>query len=105
MSLFDIISLVSTFIRSYSQIVMFSLHSSRLIACLGCLAVSLTSVFGCFSYISMLLLLFIGSVLFWAGFDQGGSSLNLFAKDYTDLYIFGWEPEIVSISWVTFQTR
>ena len=40
--------------------------------------------------ISMLLLLFIGSVLFWAGFDQGGSSLNLFAKDYTDLFIFGW---------------
>ena len=41
--------------------------------------------------ISMLLLLFLGSVLFWAGFDQGGSSLNLFAKDYTDLFIFGWE--------------
>ena len=39
----------------------------------------------------MLLLLFIGSVLFWAGFDQGGSSLNLFAKDYTDLFILGWE--------------
>ena len=39
----------------------------------------------------MLLLLFFGSVLFWAGFDQGGSSLNLFAKDYTDLYVFGWE--------------
>jgi len=39
----------------------------------------------------MLLLLFFGSVLFWAGFDQGGSSLNLFAKDYTDLFIFGWE--------------
>jgi POT family proton-dependent oligopeptide transporter len=41
--------------------------------------------------IKMLLLLFFGSVLFWAGFDQGGSSLNLFAKDYTDLYVFGWE--------------
>ena len=39
----------------------------------------------------MLLLLFIGAVLFWAGFDQGGSSLNLFAKDYTDLDVFGWE--------------
>ena len=39
----------------------------------------------------LLLLLFFGSVLFWAGFDQGGSSLNLFAKDYTDLYVFGWE--------------
>ena len=39
----------------------------------------------------LLLILFFGSVLFWAGFDQGGSSLNLFAKDYTDLYVFGWE--------------
>ena len=41
--------------------------------------------------IKMLLLLFFGSVLFWAGFDQGGSSLNLFAKDYTNLFVFGWE--------------
>ena len=39
----------------------------------------------------MVFLLFIGAVLFWAGFDQGGSSLNLFAKDYTDLDVFGWE--------------
>ena len=30
--------------------------------------------------IKMLLLLFFGSVLFWAGFDQGGSSLNLFGS-------------------------
>ena len=41
--------------------------------------------------ITMFLLLFLGAVLFWAGFDQGGSSLNLFAKDFTDLYIFNWE--------------
>ena len=34
--------------------------------------------------IKMLLLLFFGAVLFWAGFDQGGSSLNLFAN------IFYW---------------
>jgi len=29
--------------------------------------------------------------LFWAGFDQGGSSFNIFAKEYTDRIIFGWE--------------
>jgi proton-dependent oligopeptide transporter, POT family len=28
--------------------------------------------------------LFIGSVLFWAGYEQAGSSLNLFAERYTD---------------------
>jgi POT family proton-dependent oligopeptide transporter len=28
--------------------------------------------------------LFVGSVLFWAGYEQAGSSLNLFAERYTD---------------------
>jgi len=35
--------------------------------------------------------LFIGAALFWAGFEQAGSALNLFAADYTDRVIFGWE--------------
>ena len=35
--------------------------------------------------------LFIGAALFWSGFEQAGSSLNLFAADYTDRVIFGWE--------------
>ena len=34
---------------------------------------------------------FIGAALFWAGFDQGGSSFNIFAKEYTNRLIFGWE--------------
>jgi POT family proton-dependent oligopeptide transporter len=29
--------------------------------------------------------------MFWAGFEQTGSSLNLFAERYTDRNIFGWE--------------
>lgn len=36
-------------------------------------------------------LLFIGSALFWSGFEQAGSSLNLFADRLTDRVIFGWE--------------
>ncbi len=35
--------------------------------------------------------LFVGAALFWAGFEQAGSSLNLFARDYTDRMLFGWE--------------
>ena len=35
--------------------------------------------------------LFIGAALFWSGFEQAGSALNLFAADYTDRVIFGWE--------------
>jgi POT family proton-dependent oligopeptide transporter len=35
--------------------------------------------------------LFISSAVFWAGFEQAGSSLNLVAKQLTDRMIFGWE--------------
>ena len=41
--------------------------------------------------IIMIFTLFIGAALFWSGFDQGGSSFNIFAKEYTDRIIFGWE--------------
>ena len=32
----------------------------------------------------VLMVLFLGSVLFWSGYEQAGSSLNLFAERYTD---------------------
>jgi len=35
--------------------------------------------------------LFIGAAFFWSGFDQAGSSFNIFAKEYTSRFIFGWE--------------
>ena len=41
--------------------------------------------------IIMIFTLFIGAALFWSGFDQGGSSFNIFAKEYTDRIILGWE--------------
>ncbi len=41
--------------------------------------------------IIMIFILFVGAALFWSGFDQGGSSFNIFAKEYTDRIIFGWE--------------
>jgi POT family proton-dependent oligopeptide transporter len=43
-----------------------------------------------------LAVLFIGSVLFWAGYEQTGSSLNLFAERYTERHLFGWE---IPASW------
>lgn len=39
--------------------------------------------------VSVLCVLFIFSALFWSGFEQAGSSLNLFAGRYTDREIFG----------------
>ena len=41
--------------------------------------------------------LFLLIAIFWSGFEQAGSSLNLFARDLTDRMIFGWE---VPASWL-----
>lgn len=41
--------------------------------------------------ITMIIVLFISSAFFWAGFDQAGSSFSIFAKEYTNRYIFNWE--------------
>jgi proton-dependent oligopeptide transporter, POT family len=37
------------------------------------------------------LVLFVASALFWASFEQAGSSLNLFAERQTNRFVFGWE--------------
>ncbi|GMU62402.1 MAG: MFS transporter [Myxococcaceae bacterium] len=45
-------------------------------------------------YIAMLIL-FLSNILFWALFEQAGSSLNFLAKDFVrmpDVEIFGWRP-------------
>jgi POT family proton-dependent oligopeptide transporter len=41
--------------------------------------------------VSAIFVLFIFSALFWSGFEQAGSSLNLMAERHTDRVIFGWE--------------
>ena len=38
----------------------------------------------------VILWLFILAAVFWSGFEQAGSSLNLFAQDLTDRNILGW---------------
>ena len=49
--------------------------------------------------ITLLFLLFIAAAAFWSGFDQSGGSLNIFARDYTDLVVSGFE---VPVSWIQF---
>lgn len=39
----------------------------------------------------VIVVLFISSAVFWSGFEQAGSSLNLFAERYTDRLFFGFE--------------
>lgn len=36
-------------------------------------------------------ILFIFAAIFWAAFEQAPTSLNLFAKDFTNRAVFGWE--------------
>ena len=47
----------------------------------------------------LLLILFIGAAAFWSGFDQSAGSLNIFARDYTDLSVSGY---IIPIGWLQF---
>jgi POT family proton-dependent oligopeptide transporter len=46
--------------------------------------------------IAVVLVLFIFAVVFWSAFEQQPTSLNLFARDFTDRRLFGWE---VPTSW------
>ena len=42
-------------------------------------------------------ILFVAACLFWSGFEQAGSSLNLFADRLTDTSLFGW---MMPASWL-----
>src|SRR6202049_4529079 len=46
----------------------------------------------------VLVVLFVGSALFWSGYEQAGSSLNLFAERYTDRSL-GWLHFVIPASW------
>ncbi len=39
----------------------------------------------------VILVLFLAAAVFWAAFEQAPTSLNLFAKDFTDRTVGGWE--------------
>jgi len=49
--------------------------------------------------ITVLFLLVIAAAAFWSGFDQSGGSLNIFARDYTDLVVSGFA---IPVSWIQF---
>ena len=39
----------------------------------------------------VIIVLFVFATIFWSAFEQAPTSLNLFARDFTDRHIFGWE--------------
>jgi len=44
--------------------------------------------------IAVILVLAIFATIFWAAFEQAPTSLNLFARDFTDRNLFGWEMPV-----------
>jgi POT family proton-dependent oligopeptide transporter len=45
----------------------------------------------------VIFLLFLGAAMFWSGFEQAGSSMNIYARDLTNRVLFGWE---IPTSWL-----
>ena len=41
--------------------------------------------------VGVIFILIICAAVFWSGFEQHGSSFNLFARDFTNRNVFGWE--------------
>src|SRR5690606_17160948 len=41
--------------------------------------------------VGVIAILFLFSAMFWSGFEQAGSSINLFADRFTDRTILGWQ--------------
>ncbi len=41
--------------------------------------------------VGVIVILFLFSIIFWACYEQAGSSFSLFARDFTDRFVFGYE--------------
>ncbi len=41
--------------------------------------------------VAVIIILFLFSIIFWACYEQAGSSFNLFARDFTNRFVFGYE--------------
>lgn len=41
--------------------------------------------------VTVIFILFLFAIFFWAGFEQAGSSLSLYTDNYIDRTVFGWE--------------
>jgi POT family proton-dependent oligopeptide transporter len=41
-------------------------------------------------HVAVIVVLFLASAMFWSGFEQAGSSFNLFAERYTQRALLGW---------------
>ena len=80
-----------------------TITSEGLAVFLGIFIVSIAALYFLFQFVfgrlngmekkglGMIFVLFVFSAVFWSGFEQASSSMNLFADRLTDRVIFGWE--------------
>jgi POT family proton-dependent oligopeptide transporter len=45
--------------------------------------------------VAVIMVLFLFAAVFWSAFEQAPTSLNLFAADFTDRNLFGWEVPVL----------
>jgi POT family proton-dependent oligopeptide transporter len=45
--------------------------------------------------VAVIIVLFLFATIFWSAFEQAPTSLNLFAQDFTDRMLFGWEVPVL----------
>ncbi len=77
--------------------------ASGLAQAMGILIVSITVFYFAYIFVAgnlskverqrmyVMAIFFIVAAIFWAGYEQGGSTLNIFAERNTDRFVFGWE--------------
>ena len=79
-------------------------HTAGFIVALGCLYFTLLFLAGGLNRtekrrLVVVAILFVTSAIFWAGLEQAGSSLNLFASRFTQRDFFGWN---IPAGWLQF---
>jgi len=78
------------------SLVVFARVSGVVVLILALIYFTVLIVFGCRDSVerkrvALIGVLFIGAAMFWSGFEQAGSSMNLFAERFTNRMVFGME--------------
>lgn len=90
-----LITLTATGVLSLT-LVSFAHSTGVVILVLAIIYFAVMIIFGCRDAterkrMALIAVLFLGAAMFWSGFEQAGSSMNLFSERYTNRMIFGWE--------------
>lgn len=105
--LFGVLVLLALVFLFYSGVLVFdpvSLSEQIIIVTIGCVGIYFLYFF-LFSSLNtqekkkllVVFILFCAATIFWATFEQQATSFSLFAKDFTDMVVFGYE---IPVAWI-----